>query len=128
MKTFEFSNNINCCFSVGHYFNNPKAIAITVIDSETDNELATLTVFDKESDYEVGEVTITYDSIFGDEVFGYKSARDILTELGIIQKVWKTYEFDDGTGENILADVCTIDLYKLKEYSKVWNYWILEEK
>ena len=128
MKTFEFINNINCCFAVEHYFNYPKAIAITVIDSETDNELATLTVLDKDSDYEVGSATIAYDSIFGDSIFWYKSAREILIELGIIEKVWKTYSFDDGTGEEISADVCTIDLDKLKEYSKVWNYLILEEK
>ena len=126
MKTFEFNFNPNpdCCFAVRHYYDNPKAIAISIIDSMTDNELATLTVFDKDFDYEVGNATISYDDVFGDSTFGYKTARKILTELGIIKKVWETYSFDDDT---VSADVCTIDLYKLKEYSKTWDYWTLAE-
>lgn len=124
MRTFEFNSNTDCCFSVEHYYNNPKAIAITITDSTTDNELATLTVFDKDFDYEVGNATISYDDSFGDSIFGYKTAREILTELGIIKKVWETYSFYDDT---VSADVCTIDLHRLKEYSKTWNYWVLAE-
>lgn len=124
MKTFEFTNNTDCCFAVEHYYNNTKAIAITIIDSTTDYELATLTVYDEDFDYEVGIATISYNDVFEDSIFGYKIAREILTELGIIQKIWETYSFDDDT---ISADVCSIDLHKLKEYSKTWNYWVLEE-
>lgn len=118
MKTFEFNSNTDCCFEVEHY-NNTKAISITIVDSITDNELATLTVFDKDFDYEAGIATISYDY-----TFEYKTAREILAELGIIQKVWETYTFDDGY---VSADVCSIDLQKLKEYSKTWNYWALAE-
>lgn len=124
MKTFEFNSNTHCCFSVEHYYNNTKAISIKIVDSDTDNELATLTIFDKDFDYEVGNTTITYDDVFGDSIFGYKTAREILTQLGIIKKVWETYSFNDDT---VSADVCTIDLHKLKEYSKNWNYWVLAE-
>jgi len=125
MKTFQFNSNTDCCFSVEHYYNNTKAIAISIIDSTTDNELAMLTVCDNDFDYEVGNATISYDDIFGDSIWGYKTAREILSDLGIIKKVWETYSFNDDT---ISADVCTIDLYKLKEYSKEWNYWVLAEE
>ncbi len=124
MKTFEINSNTDCCFAVDYYYNNTKAIVITMIDSATNNELATLTVFDKDFDYEVGNATISYDNVFGDSIFGYKTAREILKKLGIIKKVWETYSFDDDT---VSADVCTIDLHKLKEYSKTWNYWTLAE-
>lgn len=125
MRIFEFDLNEDCCFAVGYYCDNTKAIAISIIDSITDNELATLTVYDKDFDYEVGNATISYDDTFGDSVFGYKTAREILIELGIIKKVWETYSFDDDT---VSADVCSIDLHKLKEYSKYWNYWFLAEE
>lgn len=124
MKTFEFNCSAENCFSVDYYHYNTKAIAIKMIDATTDDELATLTVFDDNFDYEVGNATISYDNVLLDKFVGYKTAREILTELGIIKKVWKTYSFDDDT---VSADVCTIDLHKLKEYSKTWNYWTLAE-
>lgn len=124
MKKFQFMNYENCCFKIEHYCNNSKAIAITVIDSETDNELAMLTVLDEDFDYEVEIATIANDDFYGDDINGYKSAREILTELGIIRKVWETYI----TGEYISADVCTIDLYTLKEFSKIWDYWEFREE
>lgn len=123
MKTFEFGNNENCCFSVWHY-NKENAMAITVIDSNTNEEIETLTVLNTEMDYDIGFTLIYADVISGDEISGFKTGTEILQELGIIEKVYETYNFDEKyAGENVIkVDQCKIDLYKLKEYSKFWDF------
>lgn len=126
MKTFTFGYSDNCAFNVWHY-NKEKAIAITVIDIETDEELNILTVLD-DADYDVGFARIYNGKVTGDEIFGYKTGTEVLQELGIVEKVWETYEIDiDGVNVIPVAE-CTIDLHKLKEYSKTWNYWEFEEE
>lgn len=127
MKTFTFGNSDNCAFNVWHY-NKEKAIAITVIDIETEEELGELTVLNNDIDYDVGFAIIYNGNVTGDEIFGYKTGTEVLQELGIVEKVWETYEIDiDGVNVIPVAE-CTIDLYKLKEYSKTWNYWEFEEE
>lgn len=127
MKTFTFGNSNNCAFNVWHY-NKEKAIAITVIDIETEEELGELTVLNNDIDYDVGFAIIYNGNVTGDEIFGYKTGTELLQDLGIVEKVWETYEIDiDGVNVIPVAE-CTIDLYKLKEYSKDWNYWEFEEE
>ena len=127
MKTFTFRNSDNCAFNVWHY-NKEKAIAITVIDIETEEELGELTVLNNDIDYDVGFAIIYNGNVTGDEIFGYKTGTELLQELGIVEKVWETYEIDiDGVNVIPVAE-CTIDLHKLKEYSKTWNYWEFEEE
>lgn len=127
MKTFTFGYSDNCAFNVWHY-NKEKAIAITVIDIETEEELGELTVLNNDIDYDVGFAIIYNGNVTGDEIFGYKTGTELLQELGIVEKVWETYEIDiDGVNVIPVAE-CTIDLYKLKEYSKDWNYWEFEEE
>lgn len=127
MKTFTFRNSDNCAFNVWHY-NKEKAIAITVIDIETEEELGELTVLNNDIDYDVGFAIIYNGNVTGDEIFGYKTGTEVLQELGIVEKVWETYEIDiDGVNVIPVAE-CTIDLHKLKEYSKTWNYWEFEEE
>lgn len=126
MKTFTFRNNDNCAFNVWHY-NKERAIAITVIDTETDEEIETLTVLD-DADYDVGFTRIYNGNVTGDEIFGYKTGAEVLQDLGIVEKVWETYEIDEDGINVIPVAECTIDLYKLKEYSKNWDYWEFEEE
>ena len=127
MKTFTFRNSDNCAFNVWHY-NKETAIAITVIDIETEEELGELTVLNNDIDYDVGFAIIYNGNVTGDEIFGYKTGTEVLQELGIVEKVWETYEIDiDGVNVIPVAE-CTIDLHKLKEYSKTWNYWEFEEE
>ena len=127
MKTFTFGYSDNCAFNVWHY-NKEKAIAITVIDIETEEELGELTVLNNDTDYDVGFAIIYNGNVTGDEIFGYKTGTEVLQELGIVEKVWEIYEIDiDGVNVIPVAE-CTIDLYKLKEYSKNWNYWEFEEE
>ncbi len=127
MKTFTFGYSDNCAFNVWHY-NKEKAIAITVIDIETEEELGELTVLNNDTDYDVGFAIIYNGNVTGDEIFGYKTGTELLQELGIVEKVWEIYEIDiDGVNVIPVAE-CTIDLYKLKEYSKNWNYWEFEEE
>ena len=127
IKTFEFRGNKKCCLSVGHY-NKEKAIAISVIDMEIDEEIATLTVLDEYSDYEVGMATVIGDFIDGDEVTIYKTAADILQELGIVKEVVKKYSIDEkGYGDKTRVDVCEINLDRLEEYAKKWEYWEWKE-
>lgn len=127
MKTFTFGYSDNCAFNVWHY-NKEKAIAITVIDIETEEELGELTVLNNNIDYDVGFTIIYNGNVTGDEIFGYKTGTEVLQELGIVEKVWETYEIDiDGVNVIPVAE-CTIDLHKLKEYSKTWNYWEFEEE
>ena len=125
MKTFKFRNG-NCVLAVGHY-NKEKAMAISVVDLELDEEIQNLTMLNKDFDYEIGLITVVTDFVDGDEIFGYKTGTDILSELGIVEKVWETIEYDDGTGEIVKADICTIDIEKLKEYSTEWEYWETDE-
>lgn len=127
MKTFTFRNSDNCAFNVWHY-NKEKAIAITVIDIETEEELGELAVLNNDIDYDVGFAIIYNGNVTGDEIFGYKTGTELLQELGIVEKVWEIYEIDiDGVNVIPVAE-CTIDLHKLKEYSKDWNYWEFEEE
>lgn len=126
MKTFKYGKYDKCAFNVGHY-NKEKAIGITVVDTETDEELNILTVLD-DADYDVGFARIYNGKVTGDEIFGYKTGTEVLQELGIVEKVWETYEIDlDGINVIPVAE-CTIDLYTLKEYSKTWDYWEFEEE
>lgn len=125
VKTFNFRGYENHCLLVGHY-NSNKAMGISVVDLETEEEIGCLTVLIPDFDYDIGLVTVCADIVDGDEIFGYKTGTDILKDLGIVEKVWETIEYDDGTGDIEKADVCTIDLYKLKEYSKDWNYYEFE--
>ena len=85
IKTFEFRGYKKCSLSVRHY-NKEKAIAIAVIDMETDEEIETLTVLDVYADYEVGVATVIGDFIDGDEVTGYKTATDILIQGNVSRK------------------------------------------
>lgn len=124
MKKFEF-NNRNCGLLIGHY-NKENAMGISVVDLETDEAIHNLTVLNKDFDYNIGLVTVEADFVDGDEIFGYKTGTDILRELGVLEKVWETIEYDDGTGEIVKADVCSIDIEKLKEYSIEWQYWETE--
>jgi len=121
MKTFIFGDNKNCVFNVGHY-NKESAIEIAVVDIETEEELGVLTVLD-DADYEVGFARIYNGNVVGDEILGYKTGTEVLQDLGIVEKVWKTYEIDNDGMNIIPVAECTIDLYKLKEYSKNWDYW-----
>lgn len=126
MKTFRFGKNDNCAFDVWHY-NKESAIGITVIDTETEEELGVLTVLD-DADYDVGFARIYNGNVTGDEIFGYKTGTEVLQDLGIVERVWETYEIDvDGTNVIPVAE-CTIDLYRLKEYTKNWDYWEFEEE
>lgn len=128
IKTFEFRGYKKCSLSVGLY-NKEKAIAIAVIDMETDEEIETLTVLDVYADYEVGVATVIGDFIDGDEVTGYKTATDILKELGIVKEVVETYSIDEkGYGGETKVDVCDINLDRLEEYAKEWKYREFEEK
>lgn len=126
MKKFNFRNSDNCAFNVWHY-NREKAMAITVIDTETDEEISTLTVLD-DADYDVGFTRIYNGNVTGDEIFGYKTGTEFLQDLGIVEKVWETYEIDEDGINVIPVAECTIDLYKLKEYSKCWDFWEFEEE
>lgn len=124
MKEFEF-NNRNCGLLIGHY-NKENAMCISVVDLETDEVIQGLTVLDKDFDYDIGLVTVEADIVDGDEIWGYKTGTDILKELGVVEKVWESHEFNDGTANIVKADICIINLEKLKEYSTEWNYWETE--
>lgn len=125
MKKFNFRNYENCCLSVGHY-PKEKAMWICVIDSETDEEMESLTLFNQDFDYEIGLVTVYADIVEGNEIHDYKTATEVLQELGVVEKLWETIKYDDGTAKIAKADVCSIDLYKLSKYTKDWDYWEFE--
>lgn len=118
---FEFRNNKNCCFEVWHY-NKEKAIAIAVIDADTEEKLETFTVLDKSADYQIGVATVYDGFIDGDEVNGYKTATEILQDLEIIQKVWNRYLLDVDSNFTPVVS-CSINLEILFKYSKKWNYY-----
>lgn len=122
MKTFIFGEFKNCYFSVGHY-NKENAMGITIVDADTEEDIETLTILDKDYDYEIGVVTIYNDNVIGNEVEGYKTGTQILQELGIVEKIWTTYDLDVDGINSIPISICSINLNLLKDYSRDWNYW-----
>lgn len=125
VKTFEFRGNENCCLSVGHY-PKEKSMWIAVIDADLGEEIESLTVFDRDYDYDVGLVTVCNESVGGNEIWGYKTGTEVLQELGLIEKIWKSYSCYNLKGIKNKIHSCNINLNKLAEYCYDWDFWEFE--
>lgn len=125
MKKFTYIKNKNCCFEVGHY-NKEKAIRIAIIEGDSGEYIRTLTVLDIDNDYEIGLATIYNGNLIKDETSNYKTGTEFLQDLGIVEKVWETYDIDLDGINLIPVAVCSINLNILAEYSKNWDYWEYE--
>lgn len=125
MKKFTYIKNKNCCFEVGHY-NKEKAIRIAIVEGDSGEYIRTLTVLDIDNDYEIGLATIYNGNLVKDETSNYKTGTEFLQDLGIVEKVWETYDIDLDGINLIPVAVCSINLSTLAEYSKDWNYWEYE--
>lgn len=125
MKKFTYIKNKNCCFEVGHY-NKEKAIRIAIVEGDSGEYIRTLTVLDIDNDYEIGLATIYNGNLIKDETSNYKTGTEFLQDLGIVEKVWETYDIDLDGINLIPVAVCSINLNILAEYSKNWDYWEYE--
>lgn len=124
MKTFNFRNG-TCGLIIEHY-NKDTAMAISITDLELDEQIECLTVIDYDFDYDIGLVTTNAGIVTGNEIDGYKTGTEILAELGVIEKIWESYDFYNRRDELVKTDVCSINIRKLKEYAIEWDYWETE--
>ena len=125
MPNFQFQNHKNCCFDVGNYSNDEKAISISIVDLDTGEPITSATSY-LETDYEVGQAVIKNYSAFGNDVKSDVGMTEFLKNLGIvIDVIESTYVEDD---ERKTVDICSISLLLLQGYSKNWDYsaWEIE--
>lgn len=119
MKTFKYKKYKNCYFIVDSYLGDKKAMAITI--ENNDGAVAICTVYDKFGVYEEGLVTIKNYS-------ENSHMTDFLKNLGIVLDIVSRYPCNTFSYESLntnnpqTIDICIIDINKLKEYCKSWNY------
>ena len=125
MRKFNYVKNKKCCFEVGHY-NKEKAIRIAIVEEDTGKYIRTLTVLDKDNDYEIGLATIYNGNLLKYGTSKYRTGTEFLQDLGIIEKIWETYDINLDGIHSIPVAVCSINLNILAEYSRCWKYWEYE--
>ena len=120
MKKFTYKNYRNCFFIVSSYAADEDAMAIS-IENNSEGPICTSTIYDRDGIYCSGITTIKN---YSENSFMTK----FLEELGIIESiidrrpcnphVYNTLNTEDPQ----TIDTCVINLEKLKEYTKEWNY------
>lgn len=113
-KTFKYKNYGNCYFNVGNYMYNKQSMAIN-ISSENGEMSIVATVNMKDYLYEPNTATIkNYSENAGMTKF--------LEKLGIIDEVYSRAKCNPFANKSETIDYCHIDIDKLKEYTKNFNY------
>lgn len=114
-KNFKYKEYKKCYFEVGTYFYNHSAMSIE-IKSEDGEDIATATVNMPDYMYYPGTATIkNYSENAGMTKF--------LKKLGIIEEIYSSRKCNIyATSNNETIDFCSINIEKLKEYSKEFDY------
>lgn len=114
MKTFKYKNYANCYFIVGTYLKNKSAMAITI--GNDDGPISTCTIYDDFVFYCEGITTI--------KNYGENShMTNFLKKLGIVDEVLESYPCNyNFINPSETKDVCLINMDKLKQYCKKWDY------
>jgi len=113
-KTFKYKNYGYCYFNVGNYVYNKQSMAISIMSIEEENiTIATVNMTDYL--YEPNTATIkNYSENSG--------MTDFLKKLGIIEEVYSKVKCHPFASENETIDYCLINMDKLKEYTKNFEY------
>ena len=114
MKTFKYKNYGDCYFEVNNYFHNKKSMAIS-IKSINGERITVATVNMVNYIYEPNTATIkNYSENTG--------ITDFLENLDFIIDIYSRKKCNPYAAENETIDYCLIDIDRLKEYSKEFNY------
>lgn len=112
-KTFKYKKYGDCYFNVGNYAYNKQAMAITIMSKEGERIIATVNM----NDYLYYPDTATiknYSENAGMTKF--------LEDLGIIEEVYSKVQCHPKALKTETIDYCLINIDKLKEYTKNFNY------
>ena len=118
-KTFKYKDYENCYFNVGNYYYNKASMAINMVNTEGES-ITTVTVNMQDYFYSPNTATIkNYSENAGMTKF--------LKKFGIIEEVYSSRVCNPYAQKSETIDYCSIDIDKLKEYTKEFNYkWELE--
>lgn len=113
-KTFKYKNYGDCYFNVGNYYHNKQSMAIT-IKSMDGEDITVATVNMPDYLYEPDTATIkNYSENAG--------ITEFLEKLGIIEDIYTRKKCNIYASGTETIDYCLINIDKLKEYSKEFNY------
>ncbi len=113
-KTFEYKGKKGCSFIVGNYLNNTQCMSIMIVTNENESETV-CTVNMKDYLYFPETTTIkNYSENSG--------MTDFLLKLGVIAEVYNKVPAHQLAQRSETIDFCSINIEKLKEYSKEFNY------
>lgn len=113
-KTFKYKNYGDCYFNVGNYMYNRQSLAISIVSTEGES-ITTVTVNMRYYMYEPNTATIkNYSENSGMTKF--------LQKLGIIEEVYSKSKCNPYASAKETIDYCLINIDKLKEYTKNFNY------
>ena len=114
MKTFNFKNYKNCYFNINSYAHNNLCMAIS-IENNKYGPLFTSTVYLERYFYEPGIICIkNYSENSG--------MLDLFKKLDLILRHLDSIKCNIYAADTETMELCQINLDKLKEYSKEWNY------
>lgn len=113
-KTFKYKNYGDCYFNVNNYMYNKQAMAISIVSCKKDEDIV-VTVNMKDYLYEPDTATIrNYSYTAGMTKF--------LQKLGIIEEIYSQVKCNPNASQSETIDYCLINIEKLKEYTKEFNY------
>lgn len=113
-KKFNYKKYKDCYFEVGNYFYNSQSMFIQIKNKEY-GELYTATVNMPDYLYMPDTATIkNYSENSG--------MTEFLQELGVIEEIYTRRKSHPRALDSETIDFCQIDIEKLKEYSKEFNY------
>lgn len=113
-KKFNYKKYGKCYFEVGNYLYNSQSMFIN-IESEEGESIATCTVNMLDYMYMPGTATIKNYS-------ENKGMTKFLQKLGVIEEIYTQRKCNAYAEDSETIDYCQINIEKLKEYSKSFNY------
>lgn len=114
IKTFKYKNYGDCYFNVGNYMFNKQSMAISIISRDGES-ITAITV--NMNDYLYGPNTATIKNYSENA-----SMTKFLKKLGIIEEVYSKVQCHPKASKSETIDYCLINIDKLKEYTKNFNY------
>lgn len=113
-KTFKYKKYGDCYFNVGNYLHNKQCMAISIISKDGES-ITVATVNMNDYLYEPDTATIkNYSENAGMTKF--------LDKLGIIEEIYSRAKCNPYASKDETIDYCLINIDKLKEYTKNFNY------
>jgi len=113
-KKFNYKKYKNCYFEVGNYAYNSQSMYIQIKNND-EGDILTATVNMPDYFYTPDTATIKNYS-------ENKGITKFLEKLGIIEEIYTRRKCNPFASDNETIDFCQINIDKLKEYSKEFNY------